>query len=142
MEAQGGLLRQDGHRRTPGGTFFAIARRHCPPGDWRRLSLNTARRPHVDRRPPVCGVPLTELWSAWPADMRKGGGKVKVVLTGRPKETLEPEGYVMLQMESTAPELPARLAGAPAQGLVWTVLIARPQWQAVTPALAGIARIS
>jgi PHAX RNA-binding domain len=140
VEAQGGCLQQDGQRRTPGGTFLRLAKTACTYAERGAIFYGQPLRPtrpaYVDRRPPISVVPLTELWLTWPTDLRKGGGRVKVVLTGRPKETLEQEDYVICQLESKAPEnYPRGLPVPPAQGLVWTVLIARPQWLRVASAL-------
>ena len=61
---------------------------------------------------------------------------MKMVLTGRPKETIERDGYVVAHMESTAPKnCPRGLPTPPTQGMTWMVLIAERQWRAVTPAL-------
>ena len=140
VEAQGGCLRLDnGQRRTRGGTFLRLAKTSCSRQERAAIFYAPPRPPHpprVDLRPPVSMVPLTEVCLTWPRDLRKGGGSVKVVLTGRPTETLEQEDYILLQLESKAPQqYPRGLPVPPAQGLVWTVLIARPQWLRVAPAL-------
>jgi hypothetical protein len=143
VEAQGGCLRRDnGQRRTPGGTFLRLARDACTPVERAEIFFYGSRHgppphpPRVDWRLPVSVVPLQEVWPTWPTDLRKGGAKVKVVLTGRPKETLEQEDYVILQLESPPPQqYPRGLPVPPTQGMLWTVLIARPQWLRVASAL-------
>jgi hypothetical protein len=79
---------------------------------------------------------LAEVLAQIPTDLMQGGANVKVVLTGRPKETQEKDTYIVLRLASQPPKnVPKGLPLPPADGLTWTALIARKQWQTVAPAL-------
>ena len=127
IEAQGGLLREDGSRRTPGGVLFFLTRTRV---------LRAGLAPRRPAPPPVSTVPLAAFLPQVSPDLRKGVATVKVVLSGRPKESAEYGDVVALVLVSDPPQsFPRVLPLPPAEGLTWTVLVSRKQWQAVASAL-------
>jgi PHAX RNA-binding domain len=123
IEAQGGLLTGAGQRRTPGGVLFHLT----------RAGQRFPRSHPTPAAPPAL---LSVALETTPPDLRKGVATVKLVLVGRPKETLERDEYVLVQMESHPPQsFPKGLPTPPSTETVWTVLIARKQWSVVVPAL-------
>jgi hypothetical protein len=124
IEAHGGLLLPDGRRRTPGGVLFYLT----------RVGLYTQSRRKA-RPPQVPALPLAEAVPTLP-HLRKGWSTMKVVLTGRPGEWLQQGEFVVVQMTSKiSPSLPRGLPLPPTEGVTWTVLMARKQWQGVSSAL-------
>jgi PHAX RNA-binding domain-containing protein len=125
IEAQGGLeAPSTGQRRTPGGVFFALT----------KAGLSPYRARGKPPAPPR--VAWAEALASLPTTLQKGYGKVKTTLVGRPKETAEVDTYVVFQLESAPPDsLPIGLPLPPTQGTLWTVFVAKKQWQTVAPAL-------
>ena len=124
IEVQGGMLTAAGRRRTPGGILLY-------------LTQGRVWHPAVTRpAPPAPPLPLAEALAQIPDDLMKGVANVKVVLTGRPKETLDRGEYVVLHLDSPGPKnVPRGLPIPPTDGLTWTVLIARKLWHNVATAL-------
>ena len=106
IESQGGMRTAAGRRRTPGGVLLYLTQG--------RVWHPTGARP----APPAPPLPLAEALASGPTDLMRGEANVKVVLTGRPTETLDKGDYVMLPLASPAPKnVPRGFPIPPAEGL-------------------------
>jgi hypothetical protein len=144
-EAAGGMLTADkSRRRTLGGTFFAIARRHVSPEEhaqlWPGHTPPNTRSKRGDRDGPA-DRPTT--WEANRADiyptltLNAGKAKpVKVTMIGRPGRITHQGSFIATVMQDdSTPDLPRGLPAMPSAPRQYAVLIARKQWDKVAPAL-------
>ncbi len=151
IEAQGGLTLPDGHRRTPGGTFFYLLRtsdavsreEHAyifpsPSGHPRRTGAGAPPAPP----PPPPPTPWTAdtyraIMAALQHDTAGRATTVKITVIGRPGAAVEQGQAVALALTSEkVPDLPKGLP-EPAAGTRYTVFVARKPWVKVAEALAA-----
>lgn len=139
VEADGGLLTEDGQRRrTPGGVFFKLA----------KAQLSSRERGRIFGPPPKAATPkktvvppdwpellpiVTELLAhSFPGD----ANKMKLTLIGKPGKIIEKGGMVLTSLRGgKAPALPKGLPAPPAEPTTYLVFIAAKQWRTVKPAL-------
>jgi hypothetical protein len=143
VETDGGMLTADGRqRRTPGGTFFKLAKEQTTSRERGRI-FGPARTPpnktvKVKRKiePPTWEeiIALAEELLAYntPGETNK----VKLTLIGRPGKMVEKGGMVLTTMQSSkAPSLPKGLPAPPPEPVTFLVFIALKQWRKVADAL-------
>jgi hypothetical protein len=141
VEAEGGMLTDDGkRRRTPGGVFFYLVRGRTPPE--LRPIIWPAHRPAGQKggRKPAAVFPwearakiLAELIA------RPGDGTVKMTIIGRPSKVIERGDLVLMTIASAkAPSLPKGLPTPPAEPTVYVVYVARKQWNKVAEAMQDV----
>jgi hypothetical protein len=151
LEAKDGLLRKDGQRRTPGGTFFYRVRGQLSPEERRPLwgyaaKKKTARpgeqpRKRRDAKPATPIIPLT--WEQVQGlfqqvkDQPGDAKTVKLTLIGRPGKVVQQPSCVVVAMKGKEPpSLPKGLPTPPPNSAVtWAVFIATKQWEKVTDTL-------
>ena len=136
VEAQGGCLRRDGQRRTPGGTFFFLGKQACTAAEWRRLSPWTPPIPRPPRLPRVVWSEdpspwhvLTTLKTRIPRAVR-GGGTMKLTFVGVPGKLEHDQSCVLFRVLIPLPKaLPKGLpALRPDDSPPWTVVVPGPLW--------------
>ena len=152
VEAQGGLTLPDGHRRTPGGTFFYLVRT----SDAISREDKDDIFPRQGGRPlragasgtPATPTPAVTPAAAWTDDtyreiapqLQQDIGRattVKITVIGRPGAAVEQGQAIALALVSEkVPDLPKGLPEPPV-GTRYTVLVARKQWTKVAEALAA-----
>jgi hypothetical protein len=147
VEAHGGLLVRNGsRRRTPGGTFFHLARSWCRGTEERRIfghasasseaavvkgDMPTSRAPHS---PPLS---LPEALALFTPDLRKGDATVKLTLVGQPGSVVDCKTYVAFELTSSLPgNLPKGLPAVPQTTITWVALVTAKQWKPVAASLA------
>jgi hypothetical protein len=160
LEAAGGMLVPDGHRRrTPGGVYFVLARERLtpeqrevvfPPVDWKALhqaqrARRAAARAEGGAAPspaaPAAPVLPALIWAergilARELRAEQGEAKVKVTLLGRPRKIITKADCVITVMASMqAPSLPKGVPVPPATPTTYTIYIARKQFEKVAQAL-------
>jgi len=151
VEAQGGLTLPDGHRRTPGGTFFYLMRTSDevsredrayifppPSGRPKRMGPGTPPAPTPPRSPTLwTDNTYREIMVALQHDNPGRATTVKITVIGRPGAAVEQGQAVALALTSEkTPDLPKGLPEPPA-GTRYTVVVARKQWAKVAEALAA-----
>lgn len=132
IEANGGLLLEDGsRRRTPGGVFFHTVRNSIPVGERKRIWPWTGEKTPPQPRPPKAVQPQStppapEPIPALPWDQAltiarklqsaaKGEATVKLTLIGRPKQLGRVQTYIVCLIDARrAPALPKGLPIPPA----------------------------
>jgi len=152
VEAQGGLTLPDGHRRTPGGTFFYLVRT----SDAISREDKDDIFPRQGGRPlragasgtPATPTPAVTPAAAWTDDtyreiapqLQQDIGRattVKITVIGRPGAAVEQGQAIALALVSEkVPDLPKGLPEPPA-GTHYTVFVARKQWGKIAEALAA-----
>ncbi len=151
VEAQGGLTLPDGHRRTPGGTFFYLVRTSDavsredrayifppPSGRPKRTGAGTTPAPTLPRPPtPWTDNTYREIMAALQHDNAGRATTVKITVIGRPGASVEQgQAVAIALMSEKVPDLPKGLPEPPA-GTRYTVFVARKQWAKVAEALAA-----
>jgi hypothetical protein len=143
-ETTGGMLTQDGtRRRTPGGTFFHLARQQASPRERARLFPPGAATQAAPRTPQA-PTPLT--WEEAHAMLQiiatepPGEARtMKLTLIGRPGKVEVRPTCVIFRLQGKPPgSLPKGLPPVPAQPpMTWTVIVALRQWNRVKDSLAA-----
>ncbi|GAB4206130.1 MAG: hypothetical protein OHK0022_32890 [Roseiflexaceae bacterium] len=143
VEAQGGMMLPDEtRRRTPGGVFFALVRKHLPKKEraaifaYPRFDKKGGLPPNSPLAPPSPEI-LQELLADMATWQRGQAGTVKITLVGRPgpvqqngRPGMTPE-FVAFPMEgSRVPTLPKGMP-APSGPTRYLVLVAGKQWRKV-----------
>jgi PHAX RNA-binding domain len=148
QEAQGGLLRKDGQRRTPGGAFFYLVRGKLPPVERRQLwsyvvkknpaAPNGPRRDVKPAPPPVTWEQVQALFQEV-KDQSGEAKTVKLTLIGRPGKVVQQASCVVVAMKGKEPpSLPKGLPIPPANStMTWAVFIATKPWEKVKDALTA-----
>jgi hypothetical protein len=132
IEAQGGLRRPDGQRRTPGGTFMHLLRRSCTPEE-RRQIWHAAPAPRAQKSPPVL-IPgtwtgLLAVKARLPKKLR-GTGIMKLTFTGLPGKIDYDKSVVVFRIAAPQPaNLPKELPPlTPDDVPPWTVVVPCAMW--------------
>lgn len=143
-EATGGLRTKDGtRRRTPGGTFFHLARQQASPRERARLFPPGAAPPAAPRTPQA---PTALTWEEAHAILQTiateppGEARtMKLTLIGRPGKVEVHPTCVIFRLQGKPPgSLPKGLPPVPAQPpMTWTVMVALRQWNRVKDSLAA-----
>lgn len=143
VEQQGGMMLPDNtRRRTPGGVFFALVRKHLPKKEraaifaYPRFDKKGSLPPDSPLAPPAPEL-LRELLADMAIWQRGQAGTVKITLVGRPgpvqqngRPGMAPE-FVAFPMEgSRVPTLPKGMP-APHGPTRYLVLVAGKQWRKV-----------
>jgi hypothetical protein len=144
LEANGGLLRKDGQRRTPGGTFFYHVRGKLPPVERRQLwgyAVKKKTTPSSRHKKPKDDTPTVPplTWDQVQALFQEvkteasEAKTVKLTLIGRPGRVIQQPNCVVVSMKGKEPpSLPKGLPTPPPNSAVtWAVFIANKQWNAV-----------
>ena len=143
VEAQGGVLTANGHRRrTPGGAFLYLARgRLSDPDRAAVFQRNWAKKKKAPAGPPTPPAPPCE-WAdrlALVQEAQQESGEattVKITVIGRPGRVVERGDVVLTTLRGgSAPALPKGLPTPPAEPTTYIVLIARKQWAKVAEAI-------
>lgn len=137
IEADGGMLTEDGsQRRTKGGVFFRLAKTRTT-GRERGLIFIPKHPPAPKEKP----QPLSpEEWLAASNEalkLVKGEiSKVKITVIGRPGRVIEKDEVVLISMQNTkVPTLPSGLPTPPGEPTTYLVYIAQKQWRKVKDSL-------
>ncbi|HEU4322686.1 MAG TPA: phosphorylated adapter RNA export RNA-binding domain-containing protein [Roseiflexaceae bacterium] len=148
VEQGGGMLLPDNtRRRTPGGVFFALVRKHLPKKEraaifaYPRFDKKSGLPPNSPLTPPPPEI-LRELLADMATWQRGQAGTVKITLVGRPgpvqqngRPGMTPE-FVAFPMEgSKVPTLPKGMP-APHGPTRYLVLVAGKQWRKVADTIA------
>jgi len=143
-EATGGMLTKDGtRRRTPGGTFFHLARQQARPRERARLFPPGAATPAAPQTPQA---PTALTWEEAHAMLQiiatepPGEARtMKLTLIGRPGKVEVRPTCVIFRLQGKPPgSLPKGLPPVPAQPpMTWTVIVALRQWNRVKDSLAA-----
>ena len=153
VEAQGGLTLPDGHRRTPGGTFFYLVRtsdaisREDKDYIFPRQGERSKRA--GGNGAPASATPAVAPAAAWTDDtyreiaqqlQQDNSGRastVKITVIGRPGTVVEQGQAVAVPLVSEkVPDLPKGLPEPPT-GTRYTAFVARKQWGKIAEALAA-----
>jgi hypothetical protein len=90
VETHGGLMVRNGsRRRTPGGTFFYLARQWCETKQEEWRIFGPAPTPTLPRPAEVRPVPSLEEAMRGLLQLRAGECRMKVTLIGRPQQVVE-----------------------------------------------------
>jgi len=143
VEAQGGVLTANGHRRrTPGGAFLYLARgRLSDPDRAAVFQRNWAKKKKAPAGPPTPPAPpfawADRLALVQEAQPEPGEATtVKITVIGRPGRVVERGEVVLTTLRSgNPPALPKGLPAPPAEPTTYIVLIARKQWAQVAEAI-------
>jgi PHAX RNA-binding domain len=133
VEAQGGLLRQDGQRRTVGGTFFHLARAACTPSERTWIFFPPAPTPRVPKLPavvvPSTWASLAQLKQHIPR-VERGGGTMKLTFVGIPGKLQHDRTCILFRIIPTpAKGLPSEFpAVGPNDTPPWTVVVPLKMW--------------
>jgi hypothetical protein len=123
QEARGGLMiTNQSRRRTPGGTFFWLARQWCD---------EERRRPSLRYWPPIPTIERTV--EALPASLASGECVMKTTLMGTPGgAVVDRQTYGAFKLsDKPAGSLPKGLPPAPKNTLSWSVMVGKKQWSKV-----------
>lgn len=148
IQAQGGMLTQDGSRqRTPGGIFFFLARQRLPPelvrvvfpysGKKHRKRREAAQKQRSTPTPRVNPSPFPwdeRLALLTPLLAEPGrASTIKVVLIGRPQQIKRDSSHVVLRLtdSSQLPNLPAGVPHPELAPTTYFVFVGDKQWQKV-----------
>jgi hypothetical protein len=156
IEQQGGMMRENGQRRTPGGTFFQLVRQNVAENEryrvfWEpinaarkhRQQLSAAHRAFLEaQKPKKQIVPPALVWREryiWPEADQRGEVAMKLVLTGRPTKVVIKDAYVIIGMRQKRqiPPLPKELP-IPSEEyspIDFDVFILSKHWEPVAPTL-------
>jgi hypothetical protein len=134
------MLTKDGtRRRTPGGTFFHLARQHASPCERARL-FSQGAAPQTPQAPTAltweeAHALLQTIATEPPGEART----MKLTLIGRPGKVEVRPTCVIFRLQGKPPgSLPTGLPPVPAQPpMTWTVLVALRQWNRVKDSLAA-----
>jgi hypothetical protein len=133
VEAAGGCLRQDGQRRTVGGTFFRLAKAACTHAERGWIFFPPSSAPRAPQLPAVV-VPstwagLAQLKAHIPR-VERGGGTMKLTFVGVPGKLQHDRTCVLFRVIPTpAKGLPAEFpALAPGDVPPWTVVVPLKMW--------------
>jgi hypothetical protein len=139
VEAEGGLLIEDGsRRRTPGGVFFYLVRSGISPEERKRLWPRGRRKGKKKRQKQQETIePLA--WAAREPLVAQAlqapgrASKVKVTVIGRPQKVVDAKSCVITVFQSKdVPEgLPKGLPSPSSTPTNYAVFIAIKQWQKV-----------
>ena len=143
-EATGGMRTHDGtRRRTPGGTFCQLLRKHLTARQRYQLFHHVAAQAPTQRTPPPPQTltwdevhTITQTLATHPAGEAR---TMKLTLIGRPG-TVETRGQaVVFRLQGRPPgSLPRGLPAVPATPpLTWTVMVALRQWNRVKDSLTA-----
>jgi hypothetical protein len=134
VEAQGGCLRGDGQRRTPGGTFFYLTRTRCTPAE-RLYIFYPPPRPQRVAPPPRAVVPstwagLAQLKQRIPR-VTRGRGTMKLTFVGVPGKLEHDRTCILFRILSPTPTgLPPEFpALTPEDSPPWTVVVPLRTWE-------------
>jgi hypothetical protein len=131
LEAQGGMLRPDGQRRTPGGEFLYLA--------YQRIrSRRSAERPTPSKPGPAQPLVWTDRLEAVDEAVQTKGQLMgaKIELTGRPGSVSRRNETVVLVLEdSHFGPLPKTVPLPPAVPTRYIVYVAAKQWPPIEAAL-------
>jgi len=151
IEAGGGLLLPDGHRRTPGGTFLYLVRTapDLSADDRAYIFPKAGHPPRVAGRGTPASATPAPAPLAWTDDTFRALAQqrqqdnvgrattVKITVIGRPGAIVEQGQAVVLALVSEkVPDLPKGLPMPPV-GTRYTVFVARKPWVKVAEALAA-----
>ncbi|MBN1220010.1 MAG: hypothetical protein JXM69_13875 [Anaerolineae bacterium] len=128
VEAEGGMLTDDGQRRrTPGGVFFKLVKNQTTPKE--RGKIFGARPGAGPKLLPVSWEESEQL-SNKALELPKGEiSKVKITIIGRPGRIIEKGPVVITSMQnSKPPNLPKGLPKPPGDPTTYVVYIAMKQW--------------
>jgi len=132
LQANGGLLTNDGQQRSPGGVYFYVAK-----GRVRNWKDKCYIWPHLRRRKAAPFKWEDRLNIPQLSRMKGDARRVKITLIGRPGKVIEKETLVLTGMQSRkAPVLPKGLPSPPQEATPYILYIARKQWRKVTAALS------
>ncbi len=144
VEAQGGMVTNDGsRRRTPGGVYFHLLKQRVGQKEFFKIfSRGKAQRPPQPAQPPQAPQPAATFNLADLPDVlqelaqRYGeASTVKITVIGRPTNVVERGDVVILGLvNEKVPSLPKGLPTPPAQ-TKYVVLVARKQWGKVAEAI-------
>ena len=128
VEVNGGLLTNDGQRRTPGGVYFKLAKDQSTPQDRQRIFIPPKKS--QSNIPPPEWEKLVPLAHNLVAQNSHGkADKVKLTVIGRPGKIIEKDSVVMTTIQSTkTPSLPKGLPAVPPKPTTYLVFIALKQW--------------
>jgi hypothetical protein len=123
LEARGGvLIANKSRRRTPGGTFFWLARQWCQ-----------SKR---EKAAFVVTPTLEQTLAALRASLPSGDCVMKTTLIGTPGTIVDRQTYVAFKMTGKpAASLPKGLPKAPPTTLTWIVMVGKKQWAKVEASL-------
>jgi hypothetical protein len=133
VEAEGGMLTDDGSkRRTPGGVFFKLAKNRTASRE-RWLIFSSTRPTKPKPKPQPITWAESEHLSNEALKLPKGeASTVKVTIIGRPGRIIEKEGVVITSMQNSAPpSLPKALPKPPGDPTPYIVYISMKQWKKV-----------
>jgi hypothetical protein len=143
-EAAGGMLVPDGSkRRTPGGVFFLLARRHLTHDQQQQIFGAYWRRVQRERKKlqtstaPLVATEVEEPFAKIIQTLARGEARtVKVTLVGRPGKAVQKKDTVLLTMENRkSPAMPKGLPAPPASPTLYTVYLTPKHWRKVSESL-------
>ncbi len=138
IEANGGMLTEDGkRRRSAGGCFFKLVKSHTSSRErWLIFNSQCTLKP-TSKTIPVTWRDIPLLASPLLTAEKGALSTVKLTLVGQPGRIIEKEDVVLTSMEttSTAPSLPKGIPQPPSQSMTYLVFIAMKQWAKVRDAL-------
>jgi hypothetical protein len=151
IEAEGGMLTQDGRRRrSAGGVFFYLVRGHITLEQFQFIWPTSPAPRFLDPQGQQPAGPAREKrlrpalkWQAGLAELPQLLAEqgmaltAKLTLVGRPGKVIDKGDVILTTLVSQKlPTLPKGLPEAPADPTVYLLFIARKQWQKVAAALA------
>jgi hypothetical protein len=144
IEAAGGMMIEKGERRrTKGGVFFYLARKHLPP-EIRDDIFHPWRAAIRERNEHEAQFPTFE-WDSRTADLEAvlalesgKASEVKISMIGRPGEVERRQDLIITHMDYQANEpfsLPRGVPEPPTDPMTYVVYISAKQWERVEKAL-------